>query len=481
MTKTTVIAVLAVLILTTSMTVTAFATVSGGYSDKGFSIIAPPAEVGNDDQQATFGDTVLAFDEKQGHVLISPLHVDFFATDNSAGDIPAGTIVSSTMIVYDPVSYVPSTGEGAVEGCVTFEESVIGIQFLDPTLIAGDSVVGLDTVSYSPVNYRGIEVPPHSNGDQVWFSTANSICFDLVASSPGDTFRVITEGDHNTIVLWQVGVFDQNFRDMSLGEDYGGPYNADNNPTNDCGGIPSDDCVDPDFPGILGAKSHSSGVQWTDSVTINFESPSCSEAMLLYSRAGVENDEVIFDGNSLGVVSSLEGVYDRFDFDIGSLTAGSHSVTINYLGGNNTPDDLHAVDAIALVCWEPKVPPTEIIEIDVKPGSDPSSWNCKNTKGSMPVAVFGSAVFDVETIDLTSLVFAYDGTEVSVEEVHNEIHIEDKNGDEFQDAVLHLDSAGVCEATNDAPLKQTVDVTLTGDYGDGLSFDGLGDIRIVKR
>jgi len=117
--------------------------------------------------------------------------------------------------------------------------------------------------------------------------------------------------------------------------------------------------------------------------------------------------------------------------------------------------------------------------IDIKPGSDPSSVSCKNNKGSVPVAVFGSANFDVSTIDLGSLEL----NGIPVTEKHDTRHIEDKNGDEFPDAVLHLEKAGVCEATsdnNEYPLKKSRDVTLTGSNGDG-DFEAIGDIRIVKR
>ena len=117
------------------------------------------------------------------------------------------------------------------------------------------------------------------------------------------------------------------------------------------------------------------------------------------------------------------------------------------------------------------------VEIDIKPGSDPSSWNCKNTKGGIPVAVFSTPDFDATTIDLTTL--TVDG--ITVSEVHNKYHSEDKNGDGFDDVVLHLSSAEVCEAANDIPLKETGFVLLAGSTTDGDSFEGLGDIRIVKR
>ena len=119
------------------------------------------------------------------------------------------------------------------------------------------------------------------------------------------------------------------------------------------------------------------------------------------------------------------------------------------------------------------------IQIDIKPGSDPSSVSCKNLKGNVPVAVFGSNTFDATTIDLTSLEL----NGVPVTEVHNKIHLEDLNNDGFDDAVLHLDKAGVCKATLDNdeyPLKESADATLTGSNADG-DFEGIGDIRIVKR
>jgi len=127
------------------------------------------------------------------------------------------------------------------------------------------------------------------------------------------------------------------------------------------------------------------------------------------------------------------------------------------------------------------------VDIDVKPGSDPSSVICKANKkgdinGIVPVAIFGADNFNVSTIDLESLQL----NDVDVTEEHDEIHIENLNGDEFPDAVLHLDKAGVCEATADEeayPLKESADAILTGSTTEDPSqdFEGTGDIRIVKR
>ncbi len=117
------------------------------------------------------------------------------------------------------------------------------------------------------------------------------------------------------------------------------------------------------------------------------------------------------------------------------------------------------------------------VDIDIKPGSDPSSVNCKNSKGTVPVAVFGSATFDVSTIDLNFLQL----NGVDVVEVHDKLHIDDLNNDGFDDAVLHLDKAGVCDATSDYPLKDSEPATLIGSTTSGQPFEGTNDISIVKR
>ena len=114
------------------------------------------------------------------------------------------------------------------------------------------------------------------------------------------------------------------------------------------------------------------------------------------------------------------------------------------------------------------------VEVDIKPGSDPSSVDCIETK-PVPVTVFSSPTFDATTIDPTSLKL----NGIATPEIHNKVHIEDKNNDGIKDAVLHLDRAQVCEAVSGLPPNESVDVTFTGKTTGGQAFDGTSDMRIV--
>lgn len=117
------------------------------------------------------------------------------------------------------------------------------------------------------------------------------------------------------------------------------------------------------------------------------------------------------------------------------------------------------------------------VDIDIKPGSDPSSWNCANNRAGMPVAIFSSPAFDASSIDVTTLMF--EG--VSVLTTHGRVHAEYVNADEYIDAVVHLNSAQVCNALADVELKQSVTVEFSGSTIEGDDFVAQGDIRVVKR
>lgn len=123
---------------------------------------------------------------------------------------------------------------------------------------------------------------------------------------------------------------------------------------------------------------------------------------------------------------------------------------------------------VCAIAKESRVTP---VDVDIKPGSDPSSVNCKKSVGVVPIAIIGSNAIDLSTIDLSTLQI----NGVPVTEAH------DKNHVEGVDTVLHIEKAGICDATQNAPLKVSVQVTLTGSTTDGDEFEGTADIRIVKR
>jgi hypothetical protein len=71
------------------------------------------------------------------------------------------------------------------------------------------------------------------------------------------------------------------------------------------------------------------------------------------------------------------------------------------------------------------------VSIDIKPGSDPNSINTRSM-GLVPVAILGSAEFDVNDVDVTTLEFGTDDATPK----HNG-HLEDVNNDGFIDLVTH--------------------------------------------
>lgn len=110
------------------------------------------------------------------------------------------------------------------------------------------------------------------------------------------------------------------------------------------------------------------------------------------------------------------------------------------------------------------------VDIDVKPGSDPNCFNI-NGRGVIPVAILGSADFDVSEIDVGTLLFG--GLAVRVRGKGPLCHVEDTNGDPFPDLVCQFeDNADNWEEGN-ATAK------LTGSLSNGIPFAGTDNICVV--
>ena len=94
--------------------------------------------------------------------------------------IPAGTIVASHYVFFDPG---PSEH---VIGTVDFDADILGI-ITDTTDLAASDFLANTGVNYLNPGARGLEA-----GDSVTISGPRQILFDTFASSPGDYVRALT-------------------------------------------------------------------------------------------------------------------------------------------------------------------------------------------------------------------------------------------------------------------------------------------------
>jgi hypothetical protein len=145
--------------------------------DGTFSLIGPPAAVGND--EFNVADTLFAFDELQDVVLSAPLTVNE-GSATFGTEIPAGTVIDSHYVFIDP----PSTQR--IQGTVDFDGEVIGV-IKSKSLLEDSDYLGAPATSYSSVGLRGLE-----RRDSVSISATQQVAVDVSAGSPGDFVRVIT-------------------------------------------------------------------------------------------------------------------------------------------------------------------------------------------------------------------------------------------------------------------------------------------------
>jgi hypothetical protein len=111
---------------------------------------------------------------------------------------------------------------------------------------------------------------------------------------------------------------------------------------------------------------------------------------------------------------------------------------------------------------------TLVVEIDIKPGSDPNSIN-PSLEGDLPVAILGSDSFDVADVDVTTLA----GPGGASFDHSQGPHFDDVNDDGFTDLMSHyrIEDTGI-EFGDMAAC-------VTGELLDGESFKGCDAVRTV--
>ena len=116
-----------------------------------------------------------------------------------------------------------------------------------------------------------------------------------------------------------------------------------------------------------------------------------------------------------------------------------------------------------------------VVDIDIKPGSDPNSINCRHN-GIIPVAILTTTTargdqvdFDATTVDSSTLRFG----PAAATRTHRRHHIRDVDGDGDSDMLLHFRQRSTGIQCRD------VEACLSGETIDGLPIEACDGIRTV--
>ena len=143
-----------------------------------------------------------------------------------------------------------------------------------------------------------------------------------------------------------------------------------------------------------------------------------------------------------------------------------------------------------------------VVDLDIKPGSCPNSYN-RNSHGVLPVALVGTDSFDVNEVDLGSLLlvrkdgggdpgsvapnFGPPGPHPTIDDVATPFTGEDQcdchelTGDGIDDLMLHFRTDDVVANLdlNDFAPGAFVSLTLVGELNDGTLFEADDCVRLV--
>jgi hypothetical protein len=203
------------------------------------------------------------------------------------------------------------------------------------------------------------------------------------------------------------------------------------------------------------------------------------ELIFVYDRYGSESDDLYLDGVSLGTAhGTVDGAYQQFEFDLGSVPPGDHSITIEYAGGGD--DNGHYVDYVRLrstfFC----------ASIDIRPQSCPNPLNARS-QGVLPVAVLGTGGLDVYDVDPTTVTlegvaalrWAYE--DVATPFDGDLCDCTEAGPDGYMDLTLKFDTQEIVAALGAVTDGEYRPLTLEGETYDGIPTYGQDCVWIKDK
>lgn len=169
--------------------------------------------------------------------------------------------------------------------------------------------------------------------------------------------------------------------------------------------------------------------------------------------------------NNFGTINGLGNLFYTGIINIkcGGVLMGNNLIPISLPPPLPQPQLVHESPCIAIIQ----------VDIDIKPGSDPNCFN-NDGHGTIPVAILGSATFDVNDIDAGTV--QLEGMDLRAVGNSNKLlaSIEDTNNDGIDDLIVQIeDQDGIFE-------QGTATAILTGSLFDGTQIEGTDSICITQ-
>ena len=128
------------------------------------------------------------------------------------------------------------------------------------------------------------------------------------------------------------------------------------------------------------------------------------------------------------------------------------------------------------------------VEIDIKPQSCPNPLNVKS-KGVLTVAILGTEVFDVTTIDagtitlvgVSPLRYSLEDVATPVSDGEDECECTTEGPDGYLDLTLKFKIQEIAAALGEVNDSDILSLTLTGLLLDGTAIEGADCVVIIKK